>query len=161
MVNKKLVVRHDRCTGCRICEIVCSFSKTKRASHAGSRISINSFFPGLNIPIVCFHCDKAPCVQSCQVGAIRKDKHGWVTIDENKCTSCGLCVKACPAGAVKIDTQSRKAIKCDLCGGEPICALFCPAEALEFREVPFDTRVLAKSASGIAKALRKKLFEVS
>ncbi|MBW2971062.1 4Fe-4S binding protein [Candidatus Woesearchaeota archaeon] len=40
------------------------------------------------------------CLEACATGAIiRKD---IITIDQDKCTECGLCVAACKYGAITI-----------------------------------------------------------
>lgn len=49
-------------------------------------------------------CDRGglacPAVKACPNGALGADEHGLITVDESKCTGCGLCVKACPARAI-------------------------------------------------------------
>ena len=155
---KKLTVKYEQCTGCRICEIICSLSRFGEVSHYSSRINVFSFAPGLDIPILCVHCDQAPCMNNCHVNAIRKNEQGLVEIASEDCTGCASCVEACPAGAIKIHPELGKAFKCDLCGGRPNCVDYCPNNALDYRDVPFDTRAYAKKAEDIVKSLRKRLF---
>lgn len=155
---KKITIKYENCTGCRICEIICSMSRFDKISHSISRISVYSFIPGLDIPIICVHCDQAPCADSCPVGAIRKNEQGLIEIFFEECIGCGNCIVACPANAIKMHPDLRKAIKCDLCGGQPKCAEYCPGGAIDYRDVPFDTRVYAKNAEDIARSLRRSLF---
>jgi len=155
---RKITIKYEKCTGCRICEIICSLSRFNKVSHQDSRINVYSFAPGLDIPVVCVHCDQAPCVDSCHVNAIRKNEQKLVEIIAEECIGCGNCVNACPAGAIKIHPDLGKAIKCDLCGGQPKCVDYCPNGAIDYRDVPFDTRVYAKKAEDTAKSLRKSLF---
>lgn len=133
-------------------------SRFNRVSHTDSRINVYSFPPGLDIPVLCVHCDQAPCVDSCPVDAIRKNEEGLVQIVGENCTGCASCVEACPAGAIKIHPILGVAIKCDLCGGKPRCVDFCPNKAIDYCAVPFDTRVYAKSVEKIAKSLRDGLL---
>jgi len=155
---RKLTVKYEQCTGCHICEIICSLSKFGKVSHYYSCINVFSFAPGLDIPILCVHCDQASCMNNCPVNAIRKNEQGFVEIASEECTGCASCVEACPAGAIKIHPELGKAFKCDLCGGRPNCVDYCPNNALDYRDVPFDTRAYAKKAEDIVKSLRKRLF---
>lgn len=157
-IPRKITIKYEECTGCRICEIICSLSRFSSISHYNSRINVHSFAPGLDIPILCVHCDQAPCMDSCPVNAIRKNEQGLVEIVSEECTGCANCVGACPAGAIKIHPELGKAFKCDLCGGRPNCVDYCPNNAIDYRDVPFDTRAYAKKAEDIAKSLRKGLF---
>ncbi|MDD2562437.1 MAG: RnfABCDGE type electron transport complex subunit B [Eubacteriales bacterium] len=47
------------------------------------------------------------CVKACQFDAM-KIVNGIVSIDENKCTSCGLCVPACPRSLIKLLPRAAK-----------------------------------------------------
>lgn len=155
---RKITVKYEQCTGCRICEIICSLSRFNHVSHSDSRINVYSFAPGLDIPILCVHCDQAPCIDSCPVDAIRKNEQGLVEIVDEECIGCADCIQACPAGAIKMHSESGIAFKCDLCDGSPKCVDYCPNNAIDYRDVPFDTRVYAKKVENIAKSLRKGLF---
>lgn len=155
---RKITVKYELCTGCRICEIICSLKKSGCVSHSDSRINVHSFSPGLDIPVVCVHCDKAICAEACPVNAIRKNQNGLIEIFEQECIGCAKCVAACPAHAIKMDLKQGLAVKCDLCNGSPACVDLCPNKAIDFRDVPFDTRAYAKKAEEIASDIRKGLF---
>jgi len=136
MVFKLLVVDPDACTGCRVCELVCSFYHTKEFNPERSRIRIiKDDSMGINVPMVCQQCEKPLCVEACPVEAIQKDEQtGVVTINEEKCIGCKLCVLACPFGGTSIDPELGLAIKCDLCGGDPQCAKYCITKAISYVE---------------------------
>jgi len=152
-MTRAVIVDYKLCSGCRLCEIACSLEKEKNISPVNSRIKVYQIPPGLDIPILCVQCDRAPCINSCPQKAIEKDREtNAVIIHENECIGCGLCVNACPANAIFL-TSEKKAVKCDLCGGEPKCVEICPTNALSYVNVPFDTRVFAKKPEEIAEEL--------
>jgi len=157
-MRKKITVLYERCTGCRLCEIICSLGRSGQTSHSDARINVHSFSPGLDVPILCVQCGEAPCMEACPVDAIRKNEQGIIEIIEDECTGCELCIEACPADAIKMHPERKTALKCDLCGGSPQCVEYCPTGALDYHDVPFDTRVYAKKPEEIAKLLRKSLL---
>ncbi len=131
---RRYVIGHfDLCTGCRICELACSWTKFGTYAPTRSAIHIEVRSKGLMVqPIVCSQCENAYCIKACPFGAIEKNKElGIIRVIDDKCTGCGLCAKVCPIGAIKVDNKTKKAIKCDLCGGDPACVRHCPTKALE------------------------------
>jgi len=135
-MKKVLLVDHTKCTGCSLCNLVCSFVHEEKSSLIGSRIQILRIEEKiLFIPIVCEMCEHTPCLYRCPSGAINMNAQlGTPVISEDLCVGCGLCVEACPYHAIFIHPLSRKALKCDLCGGDPQCVKFCPTEALKYVE---------------------------
>ena len=133
---KKLLVTPSRCTGCRSCEIACSFSHPRHGGAPG-KSSIRAFLtkaPDEGIPIVCLQCDSAACVAVCPSKAlVRNDKTGAIELVEERCVHCYSCLVACPFGNIALDVKAHSVVKCDLCGGEPRCAQFCPTQTLEYR----------------------------
>lgn len=57
-----------------------------------------------------------------------------VTIDEAKCTGCGLCVNACQEGALKLVDGKAKLISDSYCDGLGACLPECPAGAIKIEE---------------------------
>jgi len=129
-----LISHADVCTGCRICELVCSMARYGNFNPRKAAIKVLTLRDGLvDEPIVCKQCTNAFCVRVCPLNALKKNEEtGAIIVDKEKCNGCGWCVEYCPWGAIKIDSASKSAIICDLCGGEPACVKYCPTKALEY-----------------------------
>jgi Fe-S-cluster-containing hydrogenase component 2 len=146
-----LFIDAEKCTGCRICEMYCSFMKTKTCNPAKSRVRVIKWeTEGVNTPIMCMQCDDAPCMSVCPVSAISKDiESGMVSIDGDICIGCKLCMMICPFGAITADSGGSKVVKCDLCDGDPMCAKMCSPGAISFLST--DSAALMKKRAGMEK----------
>jgi len=49
-----------------------------------------------SLPMMCQHCDSAPCVDVCPTGASFKRHDGIVLVDKHTCIGCRYCMLACP-----------------------------------------------------------------
>ena len=133
---RRLYANVRKCTGCRICELVCSLRSEKKFSPRKSRIRVSSVwpYPGLDVPVFCRQCDNPPCVKNCPTDSLTRDSvSGILLLNEEKCIGCRLCVEACPIGAIYVHSDKNIPVYCDLCGGDPRCAKYCPTNALEFK----------------------------
>lgn len=116
----------ERCTGCRLCEVVCTLSHERTIWPEASRIRVFERFPGACTPNVCVQCDDTPCVAACPQGALSVDEvSGAIRVDEAACTACGTCTTACPGAVPRIPRGKDHVVICDLCGGEPRCVAVC------------------------------------
>jgi carbon-monoxide dehydrogenase iron sulfur subunit len=131
---KILMINHEKCTGCRLCELVCSVSHDGVSNPLRSRISIIKWeAEGLYIPMSCQQCEDAPCMTICPVKAISRDQElDYVKIDYDVCIGCRSCVAVCPFGAMGFNVKDKKVFKCDLCEGDPQCVRFCDVKAVEY-----------------------------
>ena len=123
---------NSRCSGCSMCELVCSLNKTGTVSPSLARIKVMFSESDFTFrPIICRHCTNAPCEAACPVsGAMVQDANtGAWAIDEAHCIACLACVEACPFGAIRVG-PNREILKCDLCGGDPLCVQHCPPRPL-------------------------------
>ena len=48
------------------------------------------------LPVMCQHCDTAPCADVCPTGASFKRADGIVLVDKHICIGCRYCMMACP-----------------------------------------------------------------
>lgn len=145
LVRRYIHVDYSKCTGCRTCEMICAIAHGSTApSH--SRIKVDSFFPGIDVPLLCIHCIDPPCLQ-CPFDAMNVED-GVVTIDENRCEGCEMCAQTCPLGAIRM--VESKAAKCDLCGR---CVELCPTHALSFCETPRKAELARPERTAIMKEI--------
>jgi len=132
-----LSIHPERCTGCKQCELACSWVQTGAFQPSRSLIRVHVFDEEASFaPYTCFQCDEAWCLQACPVNAIDVDAESGakIVIDE-ACVGCKLCVIACPFGTIFFDKGTEVAAKCDLCAGDPACARACPTDAIEYAAV--------------------------
>lgn len=133
---KVLSINYEKCTGCRLCELVCSVLHEGVSNPSRSRINVMKWeSEGLYIPVSCQQCEDAPCKAVCPVKAIyRDDTLDCVKVDYDVCIGCRACVAVCPFGAMSFDVKNKKVFKCDLCDGEPQCVRFCEEKAVDYVE---------------------------
>jgi carbon-monoxide dehydrogenase iron sulfur subunit len=145
-MSKVLFVEPEKCTGCRSCELICSFTHTGEFNPLHSCISVVAFEKiGFSFPAVCQQCSVAACVAVCPVGAISKDENGAMIVNHSICLRCKMCTIACPFGATFYDAENDFILKCDLCGGDPQCVKYCTSGAITYREA--NTANLSKRRS--------------
>ena len=131
-----ITINAEQCRGCRICEMVCSFSHETEFNPTKSRIRSIRTEVEENVclvPVVCQQCEDPVCMDVCPVGAIYEDSaSGAKLVNQEKCIGCRRCVYVCPFGGISVDPDTKTGVKCDLCEGDPQCVEFCPFDALEY-----------------------------
>lgn len=103
----------DRCYGCRACMVACKVeNNTPQASfwmyvfrfeegkYPNSKVTF--------LPRPCQHCDNAPCVKVCPVGARYNREEGMVVTDWERCIGCRYCEVACPYGVNYFNWEKPK-----------------------------------------------------
>ncbi len=105
-----------------------------------------SFF----VPKLCNHCENAPCVQVCPVGATFSTEEGAVLVDKKYCIGSRYCIQSCPYGARYLDPRTKTADKCTFCyhrlkkGLQPACVEVCPTQARVFGKLESRTSPLTR-----------------
>ena len=78
MKHQYILCDPDKCTGCRICEFVCSAVKEGRFHVEMSRIRVAQPTPTMAMSIACRFCENAPCISSCPRDALSFDQESHV-----------------------------------------------------------------------------------
>lgn len=159
---KEIFAQLDRCMGCHSCELACAVAHSRSGSLYAAlgedqppkrRLFVERTETGKNVPILCRHCEEAPCMHACISGAISRTTEGVVRSDPDRCIGCWTCVMVCPYGVIGRLDETRKAYKCDRCPSleVPACVNACPTKALFYRSVEAHSAVVRKTATlGIA-----------
>ena len=118
------------------------------------------------VPTPCQHCQNAPCLNVCPVGATFATPEGVVLMDQERCIGCRMCMAACPydrrffnwgdapvpveARFVQYDPEHQvgakkgTVMKCDFCpdmaraGKLPYCVQACPTNAIYYGDLEED-----------------------
>ncbi len=156
---KVLVIHPDRCTGCRNCELACTFAHEGEFRPRASRVHVYSWEKeGASVPMMCQQCDDAPCAAVCPTGAMHREPGSTlIAWNADACIRCRMCTLACPFGSAVYDAKSGNILKCDDCAGNPECVRFCPAQALEYVD---DTIALRSRNKAVAAKLKETFQEV-
>ena len=132
---KMIIFDEKKCIGCKICELICSFTNTKEFGISNARIrNYVDFREAFFSSLTCVQCEDPLCLKACPTNAIYKE-NGVVKIESTNCIGCKKCVPACPFGNMHFDDERGVAIKCELCGGNPRCVEYCPTGALGYQEI--------------------------
>ncbi len=110
-----------KCTGCHLCEMVCSLFHLGviNPSKSAIRILKDDLETDLHTPLVCRQCKKMKCLEDEEVDeAIEKSKYIWGN----------QRAEACPFDGLPVFEDS--AYHCDLCGGKPECVSVCTNGAI-------------------------------
>ena len=155
---KEIFVRLDRCMGCHTCEIACAVEHSDSKTLYGAmgekpgpkkRVYVEWVPLDNRVPVLCRHCEEAPCMHACISGAITRSDDGVVLTNAEKCIGCWTCVMVCPYGVIGRQSETHKAYRCDRCPEleTPACVDACPTHALVYRTVEAFSGDVRKNAS--------------
>lgn len=154
-----IYINPSLCTGCHLCELVCSTYHFSKASTELSRVIVYKDKASAKFtPTLCVSCPRMPCVNACPTGAIKKNAQTQMPeVLIERCSSCGECVKACPYMAIRFEfSVYAYPLICDLCGGDPQCVKVCWPGALTKATTLLEKfKGAAEARSVIAEIMRK------
>ena len=153
MKKWNLIVDVENCTNCNMCVLACADEyvgnewpgyAAAMPKHGHRWINIERKERGAApmvdvafVPVMCQHCDNAPCMAAARDGAIHKRDDGIVIIDPVKAKGQKQIVDACPYGAVWWNEEKQlpqawifDAHLLDQGWKEPRAAQVCPTGAI-------------------------------
>lgn len=99
-----MLIDLKKCIGCHACAVACkeAHGTPPKVTRAHVEIEYVGNYPDVRMtayPMLCMHCENAPCVEVCPTGASFKREDGIVAINKDECIGCKSCMSACPYGA--------------------------------------------------------------
>lgn len=154
---KAFLIDVAKCNGCHNCQISCKDEHcgTEWMPYAADQPMTGHFWckveekvrgsvPVVRVsytPLVCGHCDDAPCAAAAKDGAVYRHDDGLVVIDPAKAKGQRAIMDACPMGAIYWNEELNLPQKCTGCAhllddgwAEPRCVDACCTGALRFGE---------------------------
>jgi Fe-S-cluster-containing dehydrogenase component len=173
MKKWNLIVDVAKCTNCNLCTLA------NQDEHVGNEfpgysapmprhghrwIDIRSKERGSGpvmdvayLPVMCQHCDDAPCVKAAKNGAVTKRADGIVHIDPVKAKGQKAIADSCPYGAVRWNEELNlpqhwffDAHLLDRGWKEPRCAQVCATGALKAVKVTDEEMAAIKSRESLS-----------
>jgi Fe-S-cluster-containing dehydrogenase component len=170
-MGKVIIIDVSKCHGCYLCQIACKDEHADNdwSPYAKPQPDTGHFWLRVEeiergttpkvkvtyVPILCMHCNNAPCMSVCPVNAIVKRPDGLVLIEPEKCNGCKRCIPACPYNAVYFNDKLNIAQKCTGCahlidGKDPLlrvprCVDVCPFDAIVIGEEGELKELIAKA----------------
>ena len=181
-----MVIDLRKCVGCNACTAACKQANTTPPGVFWSKVLNyeSGVYPQARLrflPMLCMHCQVAPCLEACPTGATYRGDGGLVLVDDDICVGCRYCMMACPYEARSFNStrpeeyytgqgltefeqagygeHPKSAIeKCNFCyprlqeGKLPACVVTCPGSARVFGDLDNPSSEVARLvASGLPK----------
>jgi molybdopterin-containing oxidoreductase family iron-sulfur binding subunit len=180
-----MLIDLKRCDGCGVCTAACRKEHNVPAGQEWIKVyqvrndDGSSYF----LPRPCMHCENAPCVSVCPVGATFVRRDGLVLVDHDRCIGCRYCMAACPydaryfnwGGNAELTPEERTLYrpeypvvhrrgtveKCVFCahradqGQLPACVEKCPMKAIFFGDAREDAVSNGTEVWQLSKVLRE------
>ena len=95
-----MVIDLEKCIGCERCVHACQATNDTADGHLWNILihDEETYSKPVFITRPCMHCEHAPCVDVCPVGATFHREDGLVAMDYDRCIGCRYCMVACPYG---------------------------------------------------------------
>jgi carbon-monoxide dehydrogenase iron sulfur subunit len=121
----RIIVNRQKCTGCHLCELVCSLYHLgiSNPEKSAIRIQKDDLDTSINTPVVCRQCKEMKCLDGERVNeALAKQQFLWVKERAERCPFDSLNV------------LGETAYHCDLCAGHPQCSRVCTSGAIRVKK---------------------------
>jgi Fe-S-cluster-containing hydrogenase component 2 len=123
----RIRVMKEKCSGCRLCETMCSLYHVRAVNTEKSAIRIDKddLDTSMNTPFVCRQCKTMTCLEGeMVVPEAERKKFIWPGQRSSKCPFHAL------------NPFGNKSYHCDLCGGNPQCVKVCTTGAISLSARP-------------------------
>ncbi len=150
MERKYITCDPELCTGCSICEMICSAEKEGVFFPELSRIHLALVDEKKAMSIACRFCENTPCISACPREALKMDEdNNVIQVDKMRCIGCGWCIEACDFGAIVLNRSTKSVVLCDLCQGryQPKCVELCPKQALKVSTLEIEAQSAREKAA--------------
>ncbi len=156
MKQAGIVIDLRKCIGCQACVVGCKQVHQLAAGQFWMEVfAIGPYgtFPDVKmhwLPVMCMHCQEAPCIDACARENIRRRSDGIVVLYPEQCHGCRACELFCPYQVVWFDEARQVSTKCNLCadridlGQLPYCVQTCTSGALHFGDLGDPTSEVAR-----------------
>ena len=158
MARYGMVIDITRCNGCYNCFVACRdehWNNDYPPYSVGQPFS-GSFwlriiekergsYPKIKVaytPVLCMHCENAPCIHVAKNNAVYRRPDGIVVIDPERAVGQREILNACPYRVIYWNEEKNLPQKCTLCAHlidrgwkEPRCAEACPTQAMVFGDM--------------------------
>jgi Fe-S-cluster-containing dehydrogenase component len=158
-MTKAFLIDLEKCTGCYACQIACKDEHCGNTwlPYAAEQPETGQFWMKVNerergqrpfvkvayTPVLCMHCENAPCIEAAKDGAVYRREDGLIIVDPEKAKGQKQLVEACPYHAIYWNDELDLPQKCTGCAhlldsGEldkPRCVGNCTIGALQFDDV--------------------------
>lgn len=156
---KAFIINVDKCVGCYGCQIGCKDEHCDNdwSPYAKPQPEIGQFWMRVNQyerghvphvkvtyqPVMCQHCEEAPCMKVAENGAVYRRDDGLVLIDPEKSKGQKKIMQACPYNCVFWNDELDIPQKCTGCAHlldndgpitVPRCFDNCQVDVIEFGE---------------------------
>ncbi len=181
-----MVIDLTKCVGCNACAVACKQENATPPGILWSKVIQyeHGVYPDARLqflPMLCMHCQEAPCLEVCPTGATYRAEGGLVLVNDALCMTCRYCIMACPYEARSYNAKRPQPYytgqdlteferegypqhpkgsieKCTFCahrlrqGKPPACVTTCPSGARIFGDLDDPASEVARLvASGAAK----------
>lgn len=97
-MNRFVIAEPKLCIGCNTCMAACAVVHKAEGLQSHPRLTVVRS-GAATAPVLCRHCEDAPCAKVCPVNAITQSGNA-VVLNEVTCIGCKLCAIACPFGVI-------------------------------------------------------------